>query len=99
MTNSSRTEAYVEASILVGIANEIMLPGSHTVVTYLNDGSAQSAVGNYVDQSFSINGKQRALPTMSIFTESKTSLKERQYVTFKNVGHINRLEVHTKGTY
>ena len=54
-------------------ANEIVLPDSHTVVTYANDGSAQNGVGNYVVQSFSINGKQRTLPTMNIFTESKTS--------------------------
>ena len=68
-TNSNTTEAYVEALILGGIANEIMLPNLHTVVTYSNDGSVQSGVENYVVQSFSINGKQRAFPTMSIFTE------------------------------
>ena len=39
-TNSNRTEAYVEALILAGIVNEIMLPDSH-IVTYSNDGSAQ----------------------------------------------------------
>ena len=50
-TNSSRTKAYVEALILAGIANEIMVPGSHTVVTYSNDGSAQSGVGNNNFQS------------------------------------------------
>ena len=60
-----------------------MLPDSHTVVTYSGGGSAESGVGNYVVQSFSVNGKQRALPTMSIFTESKTSLKEMQFMTFK----------------
>ena len=60
-----------------------MLPDSHTVVTYSSGGSAESGVGNYIVQSFSINGKQRALPTMSIFTESKTSLKEMQFMTFK----------------
>ena len=80
-TNTKRTEAYVEALILSGIANEIMSPKSETVVTYSNDGSAQSGVGNYVVQSFSINGKQQALPTMSIFTESKASLKEIQLMT------------------
>ena len=82
-TNSNRTEAYVEALILAGIANEIMLPDSHTVVIYSNDGSAQSGVRNYVVKSFSINGKQRPLPTRSIFTESETSLKEMQLMTFK----------------
>ena len=82
-TNSNKTEAYVEALILAGIANEIMLPDSHIVVTYSNDGSAQSGVGNNVVQSFSINGKQRAISTMSIFTKSKTSLKEMQSITLK----------------
>ena len=47
-TNSNRTETYVEALIFAGVANEIMLPDSHIVVTYLHDGSAQSSVGNYV---------------------------------------------------
>ena len=82
-TNSNRTEDYVEALILAGIANEIMLPDSYVVVTYSNDGSAQSGVRNYVVQSFSINGKQRALPTLNIFTKSKASLKEMQLMTFK----------------
>ena len=75
-TNTNRTEAYVESLILAAIADEIMTPGAESVVTYSNDGSAQSGVGSYVDQSFSINGKQRAFPTMSIFTESKESVKE-----------------------
>ena len=47
-TNSNRTEAYDEALIFAGVANKIMLPDSHTVVTYSHDGSAQSSVGNYV---------------------------------------------------
>ena len=60
-----------------------MLLDSHTVGTYSNDGFPQCGVGNYVVQSFSINGKQRPLPKMSIFTKSKTSLKEMQLMTFK----------------
>ena len=69
--------------ILAGIADEIILPDSHAVVTYSNDGSARSGIGNYFVQSFSDNGKQRALSTMSIFTESKASLKETQSMSFK----------------
>ena len=53
-----------------------------TVVTYSNDGSAQSAVGIYVVQSFSINGKRRALPTLNIFSETGASLKDLQLMTF-----------------
>ena len=40
-------------------------------------------MGNDIAQSFSIIGKQRALGTMSIFTKSKTTLKEMQGMTFK----------------
>ena len=54
-----------------------------TVVTYSNDGSAQSGAGNYVGQSFSINGKQRALHTLNIFSETRASLKDLQLMTFK----------------
>ena len=48
ISNTSRTEAYVEALIFTGITNEIMSSEMVTVVTYSNDGSAQSGVGNYV---------------------------------------------------
>ena len=50
-TNSNKKEAFVEGLILAGLTNEIMLPDSHTVVTYSNDGSAQSGVGNNHFQS------------------------------------------------
>ena len=42
MTNTNRTEAYVEALILAAITHEIMSPDTETVVTYSNDGFAQS---------------------------------------------------------
>ena len=90
-SNSRRTQAYVEALMLSAITNEIM--DSETVVTYSNDGSAQSGVGSYVVQSFRINGKQRALPILNVFTESRESLKEIQIMTYKI------LEVASGGTY
>ena len=74
LTNSNRAEAYVEALILSGIANEVMLPDLHTVVTYSDVGYAQGGTKNYI-HSTSVNGKQTLLPTISIFTESKASLK------------------------
>ena len=52
-------------------------------ITYSNDGSSKSGVGSYVVQSFIINGKQRSLPVMPIFTESKESLKELEITTLK----------------
>ena len=54
-TNPNRVEAYVEALILAGIANEIMLPDLHTVVTYSNDGYAQSGIRYYIIHSISLN--------------------------------------------
>ena len=54
------------------------------VITYSNDGSSKSGVGGYVVQSlFIINGKQRSLPVMPIFTESEESLKELEITTLK----------------
>ena len=55
----------------------------NSVLTYSNDSSSQSGVGNYIIQSFSIDGKQHVLPTLNIFTESRASLKELQLMTYK----------------
>ena len=83
-SNTLRNEEYIEALILAGIVNEIMDPDSNkTAITYSNDGSAQSGVGNYIVQSFFINGKQRALPTLPIFTESRANLTEMQLFTLQ----------------
>ena len=73
----------MEALVLSAITNEITETESETVVTCSNDGSAQSCVGSYVVQSFRINGKQRALPTLNGFTESCASLKELQLMTYR----------------
>ena len=83
MRNINRTEAYVEALVLSGIAHDIMSSEDETVVTYSNDGSSQSGFGGYIVQSFSIDGKQRVLPTLSIFSESRATLKELELMTFK----------------
>ena len=61
--NTLRNETYIEAIVLAGIVNEMMSSDSiNTAITLSNDASAQSGVGNYVVQSFYINGKQRVLP-------------------------------------
>ena len=80
--NANRTEPYIEALILSGIANEIM-NSENSVVIYSNDGSCQSGVGNCIVQSFSIDGKQRALPTLNIFAESRANLNHFQLMTYK----------------
>ena len=51
----------MEAMALGKIVEEIMIEGA--IITYSNDGSAQSGVGSYVVQSLTIDGVQRALPT------------------------------------
>ena len=75
-TNMNRTKPYFEIMILASIVTEIMSPESETTITYSNDGSSKSGAGNFIVQSFIINGKQRALPTLPIFTEFVQSLKE-----------------------
>ena len=75
-TNMNRTKPYFEIMILASIVTEIMSPESETTITYSNDGSSKSGAGNFIVQSFIINGKLRALPTLPIFTEFVQSLKE-----------------------
>ena len=85
-----QVEPYLEAMALASIVEEIM-EGKKMVVTYSNDGSGMSGVGNYVVQSFTINNVQQALPTFSIFTESRESPKDLELTTLKilcaAVGH------------
>ena len=69
--------------ILAGIVTEIVSLESETTITYSNDGSSKSGLGNFIVQSFIINGKQRALPTIPIFTESVRSLKELEKMTLE----------------
>ena len=83
--NINRTEEYFEAMILAGIVTEIMASSNEeeTVITQANDGSKKSGVGSYIVQSFIINGKQRSLPVMPIFTESKASLQDLEMTTLQ----------------
>ena len=80
-SNTRRVEPYLEAMALSTIVEEVM-NGSKAVM-YANDGSAMSGVGNYVVQSITIDGVQRALPTLSIFTETRESLEELEVMTLR----------------
>ena len=53
-----------------------MTSDSSSANVYSNDGSSMNKVGSYVVQSFCINGKQRALPTLPVFSESKDTVKD-----------------------
>ena len=52
-------------------------------MTYSNDGSSLNCTGNFVVQSFNINGEQRILPTLGIFAETKRSLDELVQTTLE----------------
>ena len=52
-------------------------------ITYSNDGSSMSKVGSYVVQSITVNGTRRALPALTIVTESHETLKELELTTLK----------------
>ena len=81
MSNTRRTERYMEALALYYIVEEIMKEDSESCVVYSNDGSSQGVTGNYVVQSLTVNGTQRSLPTFGIFTETKKSLKDFMMAT------------------
>ena len=83
MSNTRRTEVYIEAMALSMIVEELMEEGTETMVVWANDGSAMSGVGSYVVQSLNINGIKRALPTVGIFTESRESLSDLMKDTVK----------------
>ena len=83
MRNERSVEPYIEAFVLSSIVEEIMTCDENSVVTYSCDGSSLSKTGNFVVQSFIIDGKQRALPTFGITTESKNNLKDLQMTTLK----------------
>ena len=83
MDNLRKTEPFFEAMALNKIVEEMMHEGSETVITYSNDGSSRSGVGSFVVQSLNINGKQRALPSFGIFTETRESLEALEVATYK----------------
>ena len=81
MSNTCRTEKYMEAMALCSIVEEIMQEDNETCVVYSNDGSSQRITGSYVVQSLTVNGTQRSLPTFGIVTENKESLKDLTVTT------------------
>ena len=70
MTNIVRTRDFAEAMALNSIVEEVMSSSEGSSVTYSSDGSAMNKVGSYVVQSITVNGVQRALPALTITTES-----------------------------
>ena len=83
MNNIRHTEPCFEAMALNAIVEEVMRNDCNTCITYSNDGSSMSGVGAYVVQSLTINGVQRSLPTLGVFTESRETLKDLEITTLK----------------
>ena len=85
MKNILHTEPNFEAMTLCAIVEEIMTDDNSAAIMYSNDWSAMSGVGSYVVQSLKVNGNQRCLSTMGIFSENRQSLKELEITTLKGV--------------
>ena len=83
MKNILHTEPLLEAMALNAIMQEMMEEGNTSSITYPNDGSSMNGVGSFVVQSLTINGVQRTLPTLGIFTESRESLKDLEITALK----------------
>ena len=75
MEHTTHREPLFEAMALCGIADEIMSSEADAAISYPNNVSSMSGVGSYVVQSLIINGVQRSLPTLTIFTEIRENLK------------------------
>ena len=67
-----------------------MMESENSTIVYSNDGSGMCSVGNYVVQYVIINGTQRTLRTMNIFTESRGSLAELEKSTVETVKALNK---------
>ena len=72
-----------KAMVLNSTMEEMVEEGKNSSITYSNDGSLITSVGLLVVLSFTINGVQHALPTMSIFTESRQSFKDLEITILK----------------
>lgn len=84
MSNTRRTECYIEAMALGLLVEEIMNENvENSCIVYSNDGSSQSGVGNYVVQSLTVNGIKRTLPSFGIFRETKESLADLTKATLQ----------------
>ena len=66
----------IEALALDEIVKEVMNSecNEQIVVTYSDDGSKNQGVGSFSVQGITVNGKYRALPSMSIASESRSNL-------------------------
>ena len=82
MTNLVRMKEYMETMALSTIADGVMC-SDQSSVTYSHDGSSQNKVGGYFVQSLTVNGAQRALPPLSIVSESHETLKELQITALR----------------
>ena len=74
--NARRVGKCIEAMALSEIVTEIVSSDDQSTITYANDGSKKQGAGSFTVQGIIINGKYRALPTMSIASESKPNLAE-----------------------
>ena len=68
--------------VLCSITGQMIASDNSTIV-YSNDKSGMSGIGNYLVQSVSIDGKQRTLPIMGIFTEPRESLAKLDKLTIE----------------
>ena len=76
MKNILHKEPLLEAMVLRAIVDEIVNSDTDAAITYSHDGSSMIGMGLYVVQSLTSNAVQTTLLTLTIFTESRESLKD-----------------------
>ena len=64
-------------------SSEVASSDEQSAMAYANDGSKKQGAGSFTVEGIIINGKYRALPTMSITSESKTNLAELKLTTLQ----------------
>ena len=71
----------LEALALSAIVKEIMNSNEKVTVTYSDDGSRKQGAGAFTVQGITINRQHRALPTLSVASESKDNLADLKLTT------------------
>lgn len=82
-SNMRQVGKSIEAMALAAIVDEIMNTDEQVTVTYSEDGSKKQGAGSFSVQGISINRMYRALPTMSIATESRRNLADLKVAVLK----------------
>lgn len=82
-SNIKSSAKSMEVLVVAGTAIEILTNEETSSVTYSDDGSKMQGAGSFTVQGVTIDGKYRALPTLSTASESQKNLADLKVATLR----------------